>query len=121
MMDILDDLIDLHKQAITERSHYYVASTSTHAIIEVQNLRARIEQLEAARSIPLTDEVIGYIGRYGGFCRDCADENGICPTSGLPCADRAKAIRHVITAYNYGVTNGFICVTSSLTKTDTKP
>lgn len=59
-------------------------------------------------NIPLTKEMIDYIGRYGGLCRDCADENGVCPTSGLPCAGREKAIRHVLSAYNYGVANGFI-------------
>jgi|GEM_PF-5916824 len=51
--------------------------------------------------IQVTNEVVDYIGRYGGFCRDCADENGVCPSSGLPCAGRDKAIRHVLNAYTY--------------------
>lgn len=60
------------------------------------------------REIPVTQEVIDYISRYGGFCRDCADERGICPQSGLPCDDRTKAIRHVLKAFNYGVKHGFL-------------
>lgn len=39
MPDILDDLKDLHKQATTERSHYYVASCCERAIAEIESLR----------------------------------------------------------------------------------
>lgn len=59
-------------------------------------------------SIPITDEVLDYISRYGGMCRDCADVGPICPNSGLPCAGADKAIRHVIKAYNYGIEHGFL-------------
>lgn len=62
-------------------------------------------------TIPATKEVIGYIARYGGHCRDCADQvDGVCPNSKLPCDWRAaqSAIRHVIRAYNYGIKNGFL-------------
>ena len=38
-MDILDKLRDLHKQATTERSHYYVASCCNEAIAEIERLR----------------------------------------------------------------------------------
>lgn len=38
-MDIIDKLRDLHKQATTERSHYYVASTCLEAIQEIESLR----------------------------------------------------------------------------------
>lgn len=38
--DILEKLLDLHKQATTERSHYYVAATSLLAIEEIRRLRA---------------------------------------------------------------------------------
>lgn len=38
-MDILDKLRDLHKQATTERSHYYVAGTCLEAIQEIESLR----------------------------------------------------------------------------------
>lgn len=40
MADILDDLRDLHKQATTERSHYYVAKCALRAIEEIESLRA---------------------------------------------------------------------------------
>lgn len=44
MSDIIEKLVDLHKQATTERSHYYVASVVREAIAEIQMLR---EQLAA--------------------------------------------------------------------------
>ncbi len=53
-------------------------------------------------------EIITYVSRYGGDCRDCADENGVCPQSGLPCGGKAKAVKHVLTALDYGLKNGFI-------------
>jgi len=53
-------------------------------------------------------DVVNYVARYGGRCRDCADENGVCPQSGLPCGGAEKAIRHVLSAYQYGIDNGFI-------------
>lgn len=45
-MDILDALVDLHKQATTERSHYYVAKIAQDAIVEIGMLRARVLELE---------------------------------------------------------------------------
>ena len=39
-MDIIEKLTDLHKQATTERSHYYVASCCREAIDEIERLRA---------------------------------------------------------------------------------
>jgi len=47
MSDILDKLRDLHAQATTERSHYYVASCCREAISEIERLRADL--LEAQR------------------------------------------------------------------------
>lgn len=58
--------------------------------------------------IPETKEIVSYVARYGGICRDCADENGICPRNGIACGDSEKAIRHVIGALNYGFKHGFI-------------
>lgn len=42
MADILDDLRDLHKQATTERSHYYAAGCTMRAITEIEKLRATV-------------------------------------------------------------------------------
>lgn len=58
--------------------------------------------------LPETHELVDYIAQYGGRCRDCADEVGICPGSGLPCDNATKAIRHVLKAINYGVANGYL-------------
>lgn len=55
-----------------------------------------------------TSEHVEYVKRYGGLCRDCADEDGVCPTSGLPCGESDKAIKHVLGAIEYGVNKGFI-------------
>jgi len=40
--DILDALIDLHKQATTEHSHYYTEEVLGRAIIEIIRLRTLI-------------------------------------------------------------------------------
>lgn len=45
-MDIIDKLIDLHKQATEERSHYYVAQTCRDAINEITRLRLLVLSLE---------------------------------------------------------------------------
>lgn len=42
MTDILDDLRDLHKQATTERSHYYVAKCCERSIAEIERLRVAL-------------------------------------------------------------------------------
>jgi hypothetical protein len=48
-MDILQQLEDLHKQATTERSHYYVASCCKAAIAEIVLLRAKVKLLQQRR------------------------------------------------------------------------
>ena len=58
--------------------------------------------------LPESRELIDYILQYGGRCRNCADEAGICPMSGLPCDNGVKAVRHVLKAINYGVANGYL-------------
>ena len=58
----------------------------------------------------MSDDMIGYISRYGGRCRDCADNNGICPYDSLPCepAQREEAIKHVLSARAYGLKHRYI-------------
>ena len=58
---------------------------------------------------------LAYVQQFGGRCRDCADENGVCPGSGLPCEGRGKAIMWVIDAINYGVEHGFLKVANTPT------
>jgi hypothetical protein len=43
--DILEDLEDLHKQATTEHSHYYVAGCCVRAIAEIKRLRRAVINL----------------------------------------------------------------------------
>lgn len=45
MNDIIDDLVDLIKQATKENSHYYVASVCSAAIAEISKLRIEIHKL----------------------------------------------------------------------------
>lgn len=45
--DLVARLEDLHKQAITERSHFYVASCCVEAIIEITRLRQEVADKES--------------------------------------------------------------------------
>jgi hypothetical protein len=42
-VDILEKLRDLHKQATTERSHYYVAKCCDEAIEEIERQREQLK------------------------------------------------------------------------------
>lgn len=77
-------------------------ATWAHAA-EAWNRRAPLPE-EAA-----SDDVIGYVLRYGGMCRDCADMDGVCQ-SGQPCdTDQRRAVvKHTISALAYGIEHGFI-------------
>ena len=44
--DIVDSLKDLHKQATTERSHYYVAKCCLDAINEIERLRDLLNDMQ---------------------------------------------------------------------------
>lgn len=72
------------------------------------NTRAAAPEPPAEDGCALPIGTVDYVWRYGGRCRDCADENGICPLSGLPCGEARKAIEWVIGAINYGLKNGFL-------------
>ncbi len=43
-MDIIDKLSDLHKQATTEKSHFYVASVVKEAALEIMTLREKLHE-----------------------------------------------------------------------------
>lgn len=45
MMDIVDKLSDLHVQATTDRSHYYVGACCKEAIDEITRLRRQRDDL----------------------------------------------------------------------------
>jgi hypothetical protein len=53
---------------------------------------------------------IVYASHYGGRCRGCADENGVCPTSGMPCDpdERLRAAAHCLKAWKYGIEHGYM-------------
>ena len=51
MSDILEKLIDLHKQATVERSHFYVGACCREAIGEIERLRAALTAMVKTRPI----------------------------------------------------------------------
>lgn len=57
-------------------------------------------------------DIEGYVSRYGGRCRDCADaiKRGVCDHSGGPCDPNVEraVIRKTIEAIDYGLKHGFI-------------
>lgn len=56
--DILERLRDLHKQATTERSHFYVAKCCEDAIEEIATMR-RLMRLSSGVSLQLIEEFLG--------------------------------------------------------------
>lgn len=53
------------------------------------------------------DELIDFLVNYGGRCRDCADEDGFCPQTGIGCGQRRKAVEFILGAIDYGTKHGF--------------
>jgi len=53
---------------------------------------------------------IDYALHYGGRCRDCADADGVCPSSGIPCdpSEARKAAGHILKAWSYGIQHGYM-------------
>ena len=53
---------------------------------------------------------LAYVQHFGGRCRECADNRGVCPNTGLPCnpEQRVQAIKWVVDAINYGTEHGFM-------------
>ena len=49
--DVLPRLIDLHKQATEDRSHFYVGACIRAAISEIVELRTRLSLAEQANSL----------------------------------------------------------------------
>lgn len=71
----------------------------------------------------LREALISYATHYGARCRDCADENGICPSTGIGCGDRQKAVGFVVDALIYGASRG-VCpraLTTTSTEAQTEP
>lgn len=53
------------------------------------------------------DGLIDFLVNYGGRCRDCADEDGFCPQTGIGCGQRRKAVELILGAIDYGTKHGF--------------
>ncbi|MBA8846216.1 hypothetical protein FHW02_004306 [Ochrobactrum sp. RH1CCR137] len=65
---------------------------------------------DATGTVKTFNQIIDYVMRYGGRCRDCADEDGVCPTNGTPCEPKVKraVIEHTLRSLEYGLSHGFI-------------
>ena len=61
----------------------------------------------SARDKAARDKLVDFIVQYGGNCRDCADEDGFCPQTGIGCGQRRKAVEFVLGALEYGSKHGF--------------
>jgi hypothetical protein len=53
------------------------------------------------------DQLIEYLMRYGGRCRDCADNHGVCPLTGIGCGESRRAAEHFVKAMEYATKHGF--------------
>ncbi|MGK8640357.1 hypothetical protein ACRS7F_13375 [Brucella anthropi] len=75
---------------------------------------------DATGAVQAFNQIIDYVMRYGGRCRDCADEDGICPTNGTPCEPKVKraVIEHTLKSLEYGLSHGFIENPFSIPKPD---
>lgn len=94
-----------------------IESRSRRALELLDRIRSAAPQpAVAAGWVALPDEKIcvDYALQYGGNCRDCADENGVCPSSGLPCAGARKAVTHVVKALRYGLQHGYLATPATI-------
>lgn len=55
-----------------------------------------------------SEDAVAFAIQYGPRCRDCADENGVCPATGIGCGDREKAVRFVLGAVAYGIKHRYL-------------
>lgn len=86
-----------------------VKHAPTNLLDEVDHILGRALEERLSSEGHATEDLIGYVMRYGGMCRDCADLDGVCQ-SGQPCdTDQRRAVvEHTISALAYGIKNGFI-------------
>lgn len=98
----------------TKRTAQELADDIQAAIAELADGRVftdlvdAVNTLAAMKAVAFTEQHVQYVTRYGGNCRDCADADGVCLSSGMPCRDAEKAVRHVFRAIAYGVQHGYI-------------
>lgn len=53
------------------------------------------------------EALVAYALRHGPRCRDCADEAGVCPYTGIGCGERKKAAEWIVDALIYGAQHGY--------------
>ncbi|MEK1908196.1 MAG: hypothetical protein AAAB13_20680 [Pseudomonas sp.] len=101
---------DVTGSVISEAADHIVALETQRNWMLDQRLKADRHSDLSMATPTIDEEIVGYVSRYGGMCRDCADEFGVCPHSGVPCdTDQRRAvIRKTIEALRYGIKHNFI-------------
>lgn len=98
-------------RAEKERDEFAAQVNARSGLGRAYSALTEMRQPQAADGgFEVTPELVSYILRYGGMCRACADEHGICPSSGLPCENDEKAVRFVLGALSYGLRHGFVAL-----------
>jgi hypothetical protein len=96
---------------VVQQTAREMAGRLDRALSNLRALRAKGGG-ELTGALTPTKERIDYVARFGGMCRDCADEGGVCPGSGLPCDAPDKAIRSVMEALRYGYAHGYLALST---------
>jgi len=94
--------------SVTKSAHPHAEAAKAAAQTDYeQRIRSALVDVPAIE--PVGDDLVGYVLRYGGMCRDCADMDGVCQ-SGQPCdTDQRRAVvKHTVAALAYGIKHGFI-------------
>lgn len=74
--DIIDRLTELHKQAATERSHFYVGSLCTDAVKEISRLRMALRAITGDIQGAGFDVFIDLNGDYAGISAKIDADHG---------------------------------------------
>ena len=103
--------LDSDASGIDPESYICWTPTMSLTVAEMRALAAFLrEAVNPWRPIPVTPEIVRYVAQYGGRCRDCADTivRPVCEGTGMPCGGADGAVRHVLSAINYGFSHGFL-------------
>lgn len=97
--ELVEEVEQLRKDLAAQLAgHQETARQSTENLMRANTATAKLDEVEArARKHwqEFRDLRLDIIG-HGPMCRDCADENGRCPSSGQPC-DPDEAVQEKIT------------------------
>lgn len=105
MNDILERLVWIYNET---NGDYYGIMEAHDTIERLRAELAGLKEQEPVEKYYIGKEEVEYASRFGPSCRDCADENGVCPATGIACGGQKAAVLFVVNAINYGIEKGFI-------------